>query len=396
MNGLTAVGAALTAAPALLFTYAYVAYPALLRILAPRAPSLPLGEHSANDDADSWPHITVTVPAYNEEQRIASALDAILASDYPADRRQMLVISDASTDRTDEIVRSYADRGVELLRLSQRRGKSAAENAAGRHARGDIIVNVDASVSILPGSLRALVRVFRDQRIGLASGRDVSVAPGNASHGGGESKYVGYEMGIRALETRIDSIVGASGCFYGIRRELYDPSFPEELSRDFASALMVRERGFRAVSVDEAVCFVPRASALRAELRRKVRTMARGLETLWYMRALMNPARFGAYAFMLVSHKLCRWLVYLALPGALLGLAMLSVTTPEMRLALLAVVGGMALGTVALTWPRARALPRPLALLGFALASAVAGVLAWIKVARRERLPIWEPTRRTA
>jgi cellulose synthase/poly-beta-1,6-N-acetylglucosamine synthase-like glycosyltransferase len=394
VEALTVAGAALTAAPVLLFSYAYVGYPALLRVLAPGKRSRSADAPETVDDA-SWPFITITLPAYNEEARITAALDGVLSADYPAGRRQVLVISDASTDRTDEIVRGYADRGVELVRLPLRRGKSAAENAAGRHARGEIIVNVDASVQLPRGSLRALVREFRDSRVGLASGRDISVAAGSTGISG-ESGYVGYEMGIRALETRIDSIVGASGCFYGIRKELYDPAFPEDLSRDFASALMVRQRGYRAVSAEDAVCLVPRAVVLRAELRRKVRTMARGLSTLWYMRGLMNPLRYGTFAFMLISHKLVRWLVYLALPGTLVGLAMLSVSRPWALAALIASIAGIAIGGVALAWPRERRLPRPLALAGFALASSVAGVLAWIKVMKRERMPTWEPTRRPA
>src|SRR5690606_28676925 len=106
--------------------------------------------------------------------------------------------------------------------------------------------------------LKALVRAFEDTTVGVASSRDVSVGDLTAEGNQGESGYVGYEMQVRALETRIGSIVGASGSFFAMRRELHEPGFPEELSRDFASALMAVERGFRAVSVDDAICLVPR------------------------------------------------------------------------------------------------------------------------------------------
>jgi cellulose synthase/poly-beta-1,6-N-acetylglucosamine synthase-like glycosyltransferase len=395
VNLLLATGTALTAAPVVLFAYAYIGYPALLRMLAAMSPAhRKVGAVNA-PDPDTWPYLTITVPAYNEENRIAAALDGVLRLDYPEDRRQILVISDASTDRTDEIVTMFAERGVQLVRLPARRGKSAAENAAAAHAYGEIIVNIDASVIVPPHSLKALVRAFRDPGVGLASGRDVSVAV-NATSIGGESGYVGYEMRLRALETRIDSIVGASGCFYAIRRPLYDPTFPEDLSRDFGSALMVRRQGYRAVSADEALCLVPRSTGLRSELRRKVRTMARGLATLWHMRSLMNVRRYGTYAFMLISHKLVRWLVYLALPGILVGLTLLSLTLPMARPALALALLGIASGALALAWPNGRPLPRLLNAAGFALASALAGVLAWVKVMRRERLAVWEPTRRAA
>lgn len=392
---MTTTGAVLTAAPLGMFVYAYLVYPGILRLLAPRqVPSNALPRAYRHEDAD-WPHITITIPVYNEERRIAAALEGALALDYPPDRRQVLVISDASTDRTDEIVRSYADRGVDLVRLSERRGKTAAENAAAAHARGEIIVNIDASVVVPRTSLRALIACFRDQRVGLASGRDVSISMHDSTVGG-ESGYVSYEMRVRALETRVDSVVGASGCFYAIRRELYEPAFPEDLSRDFASALIVRQRGYRGVSADAAVCLVPRALALRSELRRKVRTMARGIATLWHLRALMSVRKYGHFAFMLISHKLVRWLVYLTLPLALIGLTLLSVKEPIARFALFGVVSGIAGGALALAWRGRRPLPRLLNLAGFALAAAVAGLLAWITVLRRKRLALWEPTRRTA
>ena len=385
------VAVSLAAAPVVLFGYAYAAYPLLLKMLAPRRAPLP-----ARRDRDSWPFVTITIPAFNEEARIRDTLNAVLALDYPVDRRQILVISDASSDRTDEIVLEYRDRGVELLRLPTRRGKSAAENAAGFAARGELVVNTDASVRLRPDSLKRLVRAFDDPTVGVASGRDVSVASGEREGNSGELGYVGYEMEVRALETRLHSIVGASGCFYGIRRALYVTDFPEHLSRDFGAALIARQAGFRAVSVDDAVCLVPRVSALRAELQRKVRTMARGLATLWYFRYLMNPVRYGVFAWSLASHKLARWLVYLALPPAILGMAILATSSVATAIVVAAGSVGAALGLIGLRWPRARAVPAVFAIPGFAVASAVAGVLAWVRVLRGQRAATWEPTRRSA
>jgi cellulose synthase/poly-beta-1,6-N-acetylglucosamine synthase-like glycosyltransferase len=373
--------------------YAYVGYPLLLRIAASVR-----GDEGARTADFAWPSITITVPCYNEERSIAATLEALLAVDYPADRRQIVVISDASSDGTDDIVRTFADRGVELLRLDTRRGKSAAENAAGGVARGEIIVNTDATIRILPDALKALIRTFADPKVGVASGRDLSVAsvsdaalPTAAT---GESGYVGYEMNIRALETRVRSIVGASGCFYGIRASLYDSRFPENLSRDFASALLAEEHGYRAVSVNEAVCLVPRTKSLQSEYRRKIRTMARGLQTLWFKRHLMNPFTHGSFAWMLFSHKLCRWLVYPALPIAAVALVIASIHSRAWLLVLvLSVIGGLT-GVAGMRWPASRNSPRLIRIAGFALASNLAGILAWLQVARNRRLAVWEPTRR--
>ena len=373
--------------------YAYLVYPLLLRVAASNTPGI---VSSAPDPA--WPFITITVPCYNEQQSIGATLEALLAVDYPPDRRQIVVISDASSDGTDDIVRSFSDRGVELLRLDERRGKSAAENAAGRVARGEIIVNTDATIRILPTALKALIRAFADPRVGVASGRDVSVASVDAlsstGQASGESGYVGYEMNIRALETRVKSIVGASGCFYGIRASLYDSQFPETLSRDFASALMAEEHGYRAVSVNEAVCLVPQTKSLNSEFRRKIRTMARGLQTLWFKRHLLNPFTHGTFAWMLFSHKLCRWLVYPALPIAGVALIIASIHSNGWLLLLTASVVGCALGVAGMRWPAARSAPRLVRIAGFALASNIAGILAWGQVLRNRRLAVWEPTRR--
>ncbi|MGH7690608.1 MAG: glycosyltransferase, partial [Gemmatimonadaceae bacterium] len=220
------------------------------------------------------------MPSYNEAASIAETIERLLNTDYPAHLRHILVISDASTDGTDDVVRAYADRGVELLRLPQRGGKTAAENAAGAAVRGAIVINTDASVRVHPAALRPLVAAFTDPLVGVASGRDVSTARAEATSSPGESAYVGYEMWVRDLETRVDGIVGASGCLFGVRTELHRLPLAEHLSRDFDAALVARRHGLRAVSVPDAICYVPQSTSLRKEYRRKVRTMARGLATL--------------------------------------------------------------------------------------------------------------------
>ncbi|HEX5436717.1 MAG TPA: glycosyltransferase family 2 protein [Gemmatimonadaceae bacterium] len=388
---LVLVALLLIAAPPLFFAYAYAGYPLLLWLLSHRRPRL-----TPPGDPAVWPLLTITVPSYNEEGRIRATLENLLAVDYPPERRQILVVSDASTDRTDAIVAEFADRGVDLLRLSERRGKTAAENAAGRVLRGEIVVNTDATIRILPQSLKALVRAFQDPTVGVASGRDVSAGAEAIEGNQGESGYVGYEMWVRSLETRLGGIVGASGCFYAFRREIHDTNFPDALSRDFACAMIAREHGFRAVSVDAAVCIVPRAASLHSEFRRKIRTMSRGIETLWYKRHLMNPVRYGGFAMMLLSHKLARWLFYLALPWAVVGLLLLTTTSRAAVIALVVLALGCLLGALGMRWPAGRRVPLLVAVPGFALASNLAGVLAWLKVLRREQSVHWEPTRRPA
>jgi cellulose synthase/poly-beta-1,6-N-acetylglucosamine synthase-like glycosyltransferase len=385
----TALGVALLLLSLALGGYAYLGYPLLLRLL-PRTWRPPAG-----GPPGAWPAVTVTLAVYNEEHEIGGTLEALLATDYPAERRHIVVISDASNDRTDEIVRSFAARGVELLRLPQRSGKTAAENASRARIRGDIVVNTDASVRIPRDALKALVDAFRDASVGVASGRDVSVGD-ERTPAAGESGYVGYEMWVRDLETRAGGIVGASGCFYASRRALHQESVPDALSRDFAAPLIAHEHGYRAVSVRDAICFVPRAQSLRREYRRKVRTMARGLRTLFYKRHLLNPLRHGRFAVMLLSHKLARWLVPLSLVPAVAGLGLMAI---EHRwLAGLLFAGALlAAGVTFVAWrwaavpSRVPSVVGALAYLAFGIGAAFH---AWLRAIRQDLDPVWEPTRR--
>jgi len=150
------------------------------------------------------------------------------------------------------------------------------------------------------------------------------------------------------------------------------------------------------VSVREATCVVARTPSLRAETRRKARTMLRGLQTLRYGASLMNPLRYGAFAFALASHKLARWLVYLGVPFAVAGIAWLALTSRVALLLLLAMIVGSAAGLIAMRWPAGRRVPLPFAVAGFALASTLGGISAWLLAMRGERKPMWEPTRRAA
>jgi len=373
------------------FSYSYVGYPVLLKLLG-----LGRGRRRAPPPLGEWPSISITIPVHNEAEVIAGTLERLLELDYPVERRQILVVSDASSDGTDVIVSGFAQRGVELLRLPERRGKSAAENAARGQLRGDIIINTDASVRIDRRALKLLVAEFADPAVGVASGRDVSVAHVDAHANAGESAYIGYEMWVRDLETRVAGIVGASGCLYAIRAELHREAVPGDLSRDFGAALFARRRGLRAVSVPDALCFVPRSASLRQEYRRKVRTMARGLRTLWALRTLLNPLRYGLFAWMLGSHKLCRWLVPWA---ALLTVGAVGVLAPDAswaRAVLGAAVGVLALAAVGWWWPQGggRRVPRVFALPAYAVSGNVAALHAWLVAMSGVGTAVWEPTRR--
>lgn len=363
--------------------YAYVGYPLILWLVARtrRGPPAP-------EPPGTWPAITVTIPVFNGARAIAQALDAVLAADYPGPR-QVLVVSDGSTDETEQLVHEYAVRGVELYAVPTRIGKTAAETLALTEVRGTIVVNTDASVRLHPGALRALVTALADPEVGVASSRDVSVGSA-ASTVEGEHGYVGYEMWLRALESRVYGIVGASGSLYAIRAELHRRVLPPHLTRDFAAPLTARLHGLRAVSVPEAICFVPRGRARQHEYRRKVRTMTRGLVTLWYHRALMDPRHYGLFAWMLASHKLVRWLTPPALVVAVLPVA-LGAGVHGWPRALLG--AGVVIAGAGWWWPGAHA-PAWLALPAYAAGTVVAGLHAWWYALAGPSMATWDPTDR--
>lgn len=376
---------------AALVAYTYIGYPILLKIVGMLRPP-----RRRADPPFDWPTITITIPAYNEAATIAETLRKILEIDYPLEHRQILVVSDASTDGTDDIVRTFADRGVELLRVPVRGGKTAAENAALPVVRGEIIVNTDASIHIPSHALRPLIAAFADPSVGVASGQDVSVSRAGDATNQGESRYVGYEMWVRQLETSIAGIVGASGCFYAIRANLHRVDTPEGLSRDFSAALVAQEHGLRAVSVPQAICFVPRTKSVRNEFRRKVRTMTNGMQTLMYRRRLLNPARFGMFAWMLFSHKVCRWLAPWAALVALAALGTLSLTVPWARWLLGGIAVMIVVAGVGWAWPEGRVAPRLVAIPAYLVSGNVAALIASLGAMRGERHATWEPTRRAA
>lgn len=383
------IGWSLIASPLLIGAYAFVVYPAVVWAWSRLRPPFVLPP-----EPDEWPTVTILIVAYNEQTRLRPTIQKALATDYPADRIDVLVVSDASTDGTDDLVKRYGDDRVKLLRMPERKGKAAGENASSKVATGEIVVSIDASILIPNGSLKPLVRALLNPEVGLASGRDISVGDASREGNQAESSYVGLEMQLRHLETRVHSIVGASGCFYAVRRALHMVQLPESMSRDFAAASTARAHGYRAVSVDEATCLVPRTLTLKAELRRKSRTMGRGLDTLFFLRGMMNPFRYPSFAFMMISHKLLRWLLFPAFLGWLIGPLFLASSAPVTLVLTLGMLVGLGLGVLSARWPDNRRLPKIVAFPGYIFVSIMAGWKAWWHVIKRDKSATWEPTQR--
>jgi cellulose synthase/poly-beta-1,6-N-acetylglucosamine synthase-like glycosyltransferase len=258
--------------------------------------------------ADIEPRVTYIITAYNEEKNIARKISQTLALDYPQDRLELIVASDGSTDRTDEIVRSFADRGVRLLRVEGRVGKTETQNQAVKSATGEILVFSDATTEYEPGALRKLVRNYADPDVGAVSGRYEYFNPTGAAIGLGSILFWKYENLIKRRQTSIRTITGCCGCIYSVRRSAYVP-LPPDIISDLCEPLKVLESGFRIVFESEAIAFEETTEKAQEEFGMRVRVAVRGMRGLIYMRQLLNPLRHGFVAYQLLGHKVSRWMV---------------------------------------------------------------------------------------
>jgi len=364
----------------LLVLYVYAGYPLLLMLLPKRR------QPRSSGAATGPPGVSILIPAQNEEAHIGRKLRNTLDLSYPPDRREIIVVSDASTDRTNETVAEHAGDGGELIVLPERSGKAAALNLGLERSRNEIIVFSDASIMLEQRALLNIVRPFESATIGCVSGEDR--IPGDRSEG----FYGVYEIFLRNLESRVSSIVGASGCFYAQRRSLCRP-FPQGMAPDFVSVLATVERGFRAVTEPTAVGEMRGVREGGHEYQRKVRTILRGITAMMHYLRLLNPLRHGLFAVQLISHKVLRWavgllLVLIALCSALLWShpLYLGALVLQALFYACALVGSANLAPVS-RWMPFR-IPYFFTMVNFAALSAAARYLAG---ARQE---IWEPSRR--
>jgi cellulose synthase/poly-beta-1,6-N-acetylglucosamine synthase-like glycosyltransferase len=385
-------------APGGMLAYAYIGYPLLLRLASRRR-----GGPRIVADPPRWPRVTIVISAYNAERTIARTLDPLLRIDYPKELVQILVASDGSTDGTDALVRDYADRGVELVRVP-RGGKTAAENALAAHVRGEIVVCTDASVIVHPKAIKQLARrIMSNARLGVVSGRSIvvdpetlaTVDPTDARAAGGEGGYSDFEHAVRSLETKFGAIVGATGGLYAQRAELFAIPLPAHVTRDLACTLVAVEQGYGSAQENDATCVVGSASSLRGEYRRKVRTMINGLDTVWCFRRLLRPRVSGWYAPRLWSHKLARVFAYLLTPLAGLGLVVLSANFWIARIALAGGIVAALLALVAVALPPTRRAPSIVSMCGYAVTGAIAALEAWWSFFRGKHAAVWEPTNRS-
>jgi cellulose synthase/poly-beta-1,6-N-acetylglucosamine synthase-like glycosyltransferase len=285
-----------------IIAYVYLGYPLALRLGA-------LGQRSNGRTKAIRPFITVIVAAHNEESVILRKLKNLLASDYPRDHTEILIGSDGSSDRTEEIVRPFAAEGVGLISFPQQQGKSAIQNGLVAAASGSILVFTDADCFFPPGALPRIIEHFADPRVGLVTARPSYLNESETCVIQNESLYLRYETWLREQESARGLLTMASGSLFAMRRSLWRP-LDKNLGDDFAFPLQVVGAGFRNILEPRALSTTRLSqSEPGSMLRLKVRIISKDFRALLIHRGLLNPIRYGSIAVGLWSHKLLRWLV---------------------------------------------------------------------------------------
>ncbi len=367
-----------------LIVYTYAGYPLLLALLQ-------LVCHRPVTKRTYLPPVTIIIPFYNEERRVRDKLQNTLDLDYPGDLLQIIVASDCSTDGTDDLLRTYTkSHGVEMVRLEERQGKHYAQGLALQSARNDIIVFSDASISLPRNSLQKMMGNFSDPGIGCVTSQDAVLDDPDGNNR--EGLYIRYDMWLRRLESDCGSTTGLSGAFYATRRELTEDWAPD-MSNDFYIPLRAVRRGLRAIIDPNVTCSYKLVRSFREEFKRKVRTIVHGLQVFFHHGGLLNPFRFGLYAWKLASHKLCRWLVPLFMAIAYASNLYLIPHDPlYLWLFILqtAFYGIAALGFLFPGWHRLNVVR----IVYFFAVANLAIAVGWIKFLTGERYTSWEPSKR--
>lgn len=371
-------------ASALALGYTWLAYPALCAALAARA-------RRRGPRPRARPTLSVLVAAHNEATVIEAKLQSTLAQRYPPERLEVIVVSDASTDGTDERVARWRDPRVRLVRQEPRAGKAAALNRAAALARGEVLVFTDANARFTPGTLARLAAPFADPRVGLVSGQGRYAAPDGRSAAAVAGGYVRYETLIRRGESALGVLAAADGAVYALRRALFRGLRPADAD-DLLHPMQVALAGYACRFDPRAATVEPPARDAGQEYRRHVRIVAQGAALLaaWLPRLLR--ARRLAAVWALVSHRLLRWTTAAFLAGALGAALALRGRAPVYDLALgfqVAFYALAAAGGLAERWGRARG---PLAFPYYFCVMAAAGAAGLARAARGRAEAVWAPT----
>ncbi len=367
----------------LLIFYAYFGYPLSLFLMS----------FFVSKDvrrAPFSPFTTMIITAYNEEKRIRRKLENTLGLEYPKEKLQIIVASDGSTDRTNEIARGFDKNGVELLEIQDRKGKENAQKEAVKRSEGMIIVFTDVATMLEPGGLKQIISNFADPSIGCVSSEDRFLSKDGKPCG--EGLYIRYEMWLRRLECKVNSLVGLTGAFFAARKEVCQ-DFSEEMQSDFRTVLNSIKLGFRGVTDPRAIAYYQDVADEKHEFDRKTRTVIRGLTVFFRHLEFLNIMKYKFFSYQYFCHKLLRWLVPLFLFIAFVSNAILAWKS---FLFLVLFISQLSFFSLAI-WGLTRGTSRSRAFITvpvYFLTVNASIFVAWWKYLRGHRVVMWTPSER--
>jgi biofilm PGA synthesis N-glycosyltransferase PgaC len=304
-------------------TYHWVLYPVTLLLWSKVRPR----RYAKEERAEPF-FVTILMAAYNEELLIADKLMNCLELDYRADRMEILVGSDSSTDRTDGIVRSHEDPRIRLIRYEPQSGKTVVQNRLLQEARGDVVLCTDVDSMLTPESLKLMLEHMRDPKVAVVNPRYVRV---NRDGSMAEGFYDRWETKVKELEGRLGAMVGCNAYANMIRREVARPIPDDTILDDFVLGIRPFRNGYDVVNEPQALV-VTQTESEKLEYKRKSRINRGNLQALIRFRDILLP-RYGRKAWVYFSHKVLRMVVPFLLLAMLVGSA-LNLRTPFFAVAL--------------------------------------------------------------
>lgn len=368
----------------LLAAYSYAIYPMLLAVMAGAFGKKPSPECST-------PKVTIVISAFNEERVIGRKIENSLALDYPEGMLEILVVSDRSTDRTDEIVGGYGSRGVRLHVQPVRAGKTAGLNEAVKIATGEVIIFTDADAIFEKDAVRRIAEALSDPAVGLVTGSTAYVSGGDEQVAETSGAYTRLERFIKIKESLLGSCVGADGAIFAVKKSLYIPLRSDDIN-DLVIPLNVVRQGQRVVFDEGLVCMEAASSDPGREFSRQIRITNRTLRAIFRNADLMNFLRHPVFAFELISHKLIRLSVPFFLIGALVTNAALAASNGLAFKVMLLIQGAFYLAAlIGYLQNKSEKKSRVPGLVYHFVIINMSIFMGWVKFAARQNQVVWTP-----
>lgn len=291
-----------------LVVYTYVGYGAVLYIILKvkniffrreTTPILPL-------DPQLLPDVTLMICAYNEADVIEEKMQNIRALNYPQDKLCVMWVTDGSNDNSNELLQAYPE--VKLVYSPERKGKAAAMQHGLQENKAEYVIFTDANTMLNADAIREIVRQFMKKNVSCVSGeKRVAARHAGQATAEGEGVYWKYESMLKRWDSELYSAMGAAGELFAVRMSHYLPAPSNALLDDFMMSMLILKDGHRIAYTNEAYATEYGSASTAEESKRKRRIAAGGLQSIWWLRSMMNPFAYPKVAFQYVSHRVLRW-----------------------------------------------------------------------------------------